>query len=62
MFSPGPSIRVRPKFVTPGLLRSGVKFHEIKVPEVTLGFWVIKILATTLGGRRRHRHHDLAQG
>jgi uncharacterized membrane-anchored protein len=25
------------------------KFHETKVPEVTLGFWIIKILATTLG-------------
>src|SRR6476660_3268953 len=57
MFSPGPSIRVRlkfvtaglPKFVTSGLMRSDVKFHETKVPEVTLGFWVIKILATTLG-------------
>ena len=57
MFSPGPSIRVRPKFVTAGLpkfvtsglMRSDVKFHETKVPEVTLGFWVIKILATTLG-------------
>jgi uncharacterized membrane-anchored protein len=23
--------------------------HETKVPEVTLGFWIIKILATTLG-------------
>jgi len=23
--------------------------HETKVPEVTLGFWVIKIFATTLG-------------
>ena len=23
--------------------------HESKVPEVTLGFWIIKILATTLG-------------
>ena len=30
-------------------MRSDVKFHETKVPEVTLGFWVIKILATTLG-------------
>src|SRR6478609_11737999 len=49
MFSPGPSIRVRPKFVTSGLMRSDVKFHETKVPEVTLGFWIIKILATTLG-------------
>jgi uncharacterized membrane-anchored protein len=25
------------------------KFRETKVPQVTLGFWVIKILATTLG-------------
>ena len=25
------------------------KFQETKVPEVTLGFWIIKILATTLG-------------
>jgi uncharacterized membrane-anchored protein len=24
------------------------ELHEIKVPEVTLGFWVVKILATTL--------------
>jgi uncharacterized membrane-anchored protein len=23
--------------------------HSTKVPEVTLGFWIIKILATTLG-------------
>lgn len=23
--------------------------HETKIPEVTLGFWIIKILATTLG-------------
>ena len=23
--------------------------HATKVPEVTLGFWIIKILATTLG-------------
>jgi uncharacterized membrane-anchored protein len=23
--------------------------HPTKVPEVTLGFWIIKILATTLG-------------
>jgi uncharacterized membrane-anchored protein len=30
-------------------MRSDSKFHETKVPEVTLGFWVIKILATTLG-------------
>src|SRR6478752_7492171 len=28
---------------------SDLKFHETKVPEVTLGFWIIKILATTLG-------------
>src|SRR6476620_5130474 len=30
-------------------MRSDLKFHETKVPEVTLGFWIIKILATTLG-------------
>jgi uncharacterized membrane-anchored protein len=30
-------------------MRSDSKFHETKVPEVTLGFWIIKILATTLG-------------
>ena len=23
--------------------------HATKIPEVTLGFWIIKILATTLG-------------
>src|SRR6478736_8213643 len=33
-----------------------------KVPEVTLGFWVIKILATTLGETGRHRHHDHGPG
>jgi len=26
-----------------------VEHHASKVPEVTLGFWLIKILATTLG-------------
>jgi uncharacterized membrane-anchored protein len=26
-----------------------LELHETKVPEVTLGFWIIKILATTLG-------------
>ena len=26
-----------------------IEIHETKVPEVTLGFWIIKILATTLG-------------
>src|SRR6476646_6535908 len=30
-------------------MRSDSKFHETKVPAVTLGFWIIKILATTLG-------------
>src|SRR5882757_6961845 len=30
-------------------MRSDLKFQETKVPEVTLGFWIIKILATTLG-------------
>ena len=30
-------------------MRSDLKFRETKVPEVTLGFWIIKILATTLG-------------
>jgi uncharacterized membrane-anchored protein len=30
-------------------MRSDLKFCETKVPEVTLGFWIIKILATTLG-------------
>ena len=30
-------------------MRSVSRFHETKVPEVTLGFWIIKILATTLG-------------
>jgi hypothetical protein len=29
-------------------MSSDVKFRETKVPEVTLGFWIIKILATTL--------------
>ena len=34
-----------------------------KVPAVTLGFWIIKIAATTLGrDRRRHRHHDDESG
>ena len=28
---------------------SGAQHYATKVPEVTLGFWVIKILATTLG-------------
>src|SRR5580704_9328310 len=28
---------------------TGVKAGLSKVPEVTLGFWIIKILATTLG-------------
>jgi hypothetical protein len=27
----------------------GAEYYASKVPEVTLGFWVIKILATTLG-------------
>ena len=26
-----------------------VEHHASKVPEVTLGFWIIKFLATTLG-------------
>ena len=26
-----------------------LEVHETKVPEVTLGFWIVKILATTLG-------------
>ena len=26
-----------------------IDFHETKVPDVTLGFWVVKVLATTLG-------------
>jgi len=30
-------------------MRTDLKSRETKVPEVTLGFWVIKILATTLG-------------
>ena len=30
--------------------RTSVQQHALsKVPEVTLGFWIIKILATTLG-------------
>src|SRR4029079_11160666 len=29
-------------------MRSDSGFHETKVPEVTLGFWIIKIFATTL--------------
>ena len=28
---------------------TGVKAALSKVPEVTLGFWIIKIMATTLG-------------
>ena len=41
----------------------GTEHLASKVPEVTLGFWIIKILATTLGetGWRRG-DHDLAQG
>ena len=31
------------------LVASGVNTHPGKVPEVTFGFWIIKILATTLG-------------
>ena len=31
-----------------------------KVPQVTLLFWIIKILATTLGETRRCRHHVVA--
>src|ERR1700682_1568647 len=27
----------------------GAEYYASKVPEVTLGFWVIKVLATTLG-------------
>jgi uncharacterized membrane-anchored protein len=30
-------------------MRHGPDYYESKVPEVTLGFWVIKIAATTLG-------------
>jgi uncharacterized membrane-anchored protein len=30
-------------------LAHAVEHHASKVPEVTLGFWIIKILATTLG-------------
>ena len=33
-----------------------------KVPAVTLGFWIIKILATTLGETGGDtRHHELAR-
>jgi len=31
-----------------------------KVPEVTLGFWIIKILATSWRDWRRYGHHDMA--
>ena len=48
MFSPGRAF-ASADFARAGQMRSDVKFHETKVPEVTLGFWVIKILATTLG-------------
>jgi uncharacterized membrane-anchored protein len=30
-------------------MEQALEAHETKVPEVTLGFWLIKILATTLG-------------
>jgi uncharacterized membrane-anchored protein len=30
-------------------MRSEMRRSTSKVPEVTLGFWIIKILATTLG-------------
>ena len=36
---------------------------ESKVPEITLGFWIIKIAATTLGETgRRHRDDDIELG
>ena len=31
------------------LVATGVNTSPSKVPEVTFGFWIIKILATTLG-------------
>src|SRR6476661_6354518 len=34
---------------TKGDMAHTLEVHETKVPEVTLGFWVIKVLATTLG-------------
>jgi uncharacterized membrane-anchored protein len=30
-------------------MAGATEIHQTKVPEVTLGFWIIKILATTLG-------------
>ena len=32
-----------------------------KVPAITLGFWIIKILATTLGETGATPSHDLAR-
>lgn len=31
---------------------TGSQTRSMKVPQVVLGFWVIKIAATTLGARR----------
>jgi uncharacterized membrane-anchored protein len=33
-----------------------------KVPEITLGFWIIKIFATTLGETGGDSHHDAQLG
>src|SRR5262245_46091484 len=38
-----------PFFVSVRTMARGFEVKASKVPEVTLGFWIIKILATTLG-------------
>jgi hypothetical protein len=38
-----------PFFVSVRTMARGFEVQASKVPEVTLGFWIIKILATTLG-------------
>jgi uncharacterized membrane-anchored protein len=41
--------RVEPPPNQEAKLAHAVEHHASKVPEITLGFWIIKILATTLG-------------
>jgi uncharacterized membrane-anchored protein len=41
--------RVEPPSNQEAKLAHAVEHHASKVPEITLGFWIIKILATTLG-------------
>ena len=44
-----PEIALSPPSNQEAKLAHAVEHHASKVPEVTLGFWIIKILATTLG-------------